>query len=259
MFLKIASSYGYTRGSPLKRGAAVHIPGVGDFVMAEVTVLEDPCALPTELKNRSLNQQERVIYGPMSDLGAVFVDKDAAYVSLNKPALRFDASAPDKTEGEQMVLDLQKAAVPLDDALEDADLKLFASSSAPLRRPALSQDVEVEANASEEEDDDDDDDDDEEHEEMMDEDVFGADIDGDDDDDDEDDDEDDDDDDDEDEDPLRAKMRQRGLESFAERKKEAKERNLYSLVYESEKSNSNAKQDDDGDDDEFFKLKMTGK
>lgn len=76
--------YGWMRGSPLKRGQAIHLPGVGDFVAAEVSVLDDPCPLPTEQKNRSLNQQERVVYGPMSDVGSVFVDKDAAYVSVNK-------------------------------------------------------------------------------------------------------------------------------------------------------------------------------
>ena len=60
----------------------------------------------------------------MGDVGSVFVDRDAAYVSLNRPALRFDETNVSQTEGEKMVMDLQRANVPLDDALENASLKV---------------------------------------------------------------------------------------------------------------------------------------
>ena len=38
--------YGYVRGSHLKAGMKVHLIGVGDFGMAEVSALRDPCPIP---------------------------------------------------------------------------------------------------------------------------------------------------------------------------------------------------------------------
>jgi ribosome biogenesis protein BMS1 len=38
--------YGYVRGSHLKSGMKVHMIGVGDFSMAEVSALPDPCPIP---------------------------------------------------------------------------------------------------------------------------------------------------------------------------------------------------------------------
>lgn len=42
--------FGYVRGTHLKAGQRVHVIGAGDFGMAEVTALEDPCPLPTKEK-----------------------------------------------------------------------------------------------------------------------------------------------------------------------------------------------------------------
>ncbi|CAN8311472.1 unnamed protein product [Cochlearia groenlandica] len=44
--------YGYLRGCNLKKGMKVHIAGVGDYSLAGVTVLPDPCPLPSELEIR---------------------------------------------------------------------------------------------------------------------------------------------------------------------------------------------------------------
>ena len=38
--------YGYVRGTHLKPGMRVHIIGLGDYSMEEVSVLEDPCPNP---------------------------------------------------------------------------------------------------------------------------------------------------------------------------------------------------------------------
>ena len=38
--------YGWVRGSHLKPGMKVHLIGVGDFGMAEVSTLPDPCPIP---------------------------------------------------------------------------------------------------------------------------------------------------------------------------------------------------------------------
>lgn len=43
--------YGYVRGTHLKPGMKVHLIGVGDFSMTEVSVLPDPCPLP-DLENK---------------------------------------------------------------------------------------------------------------------------------------------------------------------------------------------------------------
>ena len=53
-------SFGYVRGTFLKAGQRVHVPGLGDYSMAEVTAVEDPCPFPSGEKKRRLNQKEKV-------------------------------------------------------------------------------------------------------------------------------------------------------------------------------------------------------
>ena len=242
--------YGWMRGSPLKRGQGVHVPGVGDFLASEVTVVEDPCAVPTggDQKNRSLNMKERVIYGPMSDVGAVFVDRDAAYVSLNKPALRFDQGAPEQTEGERMVMGLQQTQKPLDDALDDADLRLFSNSAGPLRRPAPESgmkdmpvemdddDVNNDEDVEQEEDDDDDEDEDDDHDNHDDRDFEDAAA------------------------SMRSKMMDRAVDSFVERSAAQRQSSLMNVVYPStgsagSESSRHGLGGNDEDEDEFFRPK----
>ncbi|KAG7492448.1 hypothetical protein MATL_G00014590 [Megalops atlanticus] len=74
--------YGYLRGTYLKNKSQVHIPGVGDFAVADVSFLPDPCPLPEELKKRALNEKERLLYAPMAGVGGVVYDKDAVYIDL---------------------------------------------------------------------------------------------------------------------------------------------------------------------------------
>lgn len=247
--------YGWTRGSPLKRGQAVHLPGVGDFFTQEVSVLEDPCPLPTELKNRSLTLQERIIYSPMSDVGSVFVDRDAVYVSINKPIMNFEEGdgTAEKTIGEKMVIELQKTSALVDKALEQTDVKLFAQSEDVLRRPAPEGDYDeqVEEGSMDSDDGDmgNDDDDNEDDSSSM----------GDIDDDDEDDGDEMDmdmDDSDEGKQRLMASMQKRAEDAFLERAAAAKERNLMDQVYGSGKDK---KDGEDGieEDDDFFKPKKT--
>ena len=44
--------------------------------------LVDPCSLPEHAKKRSLNEKERAVYAPMTDLGGIMLDKDAVYIDL---------------------------------------------------------------------------------------------------------------------------------------------------------------------------------
>ena len=77
--------YGYIRGTNLRLGTKVHIPGVGDLDMDTITVLGDPCPLPTaeSEKRRKLSEKKKLlIHAPMSDVGGVMYDKDAVWVNV---------------------------------------------------------------------------------------------------------------------------------------------------------------------------------
>lgn len=76
------SLYGYLRGAHLKNKSHIHVPGVGDFVVSDISFLPDPCALPEQQKKRCLNEKEKLVYAPLSGVGGVLYDKDAVYVDL---------------------------------------------------------------------------------------------------------------------------------------------------------------------------------
>lgn len=48
--------YGYVRGTHLKPHTRIHIIGAGDFNMAEITALPDPCPLPEQIERRYVAQ-----------------------------------------------------------------------------------------------------------------------------------------------------------------------------------------------------------
>jgi ribosome biogenesis protein BMS1 len=80
--------FGYVRGTHLKPGAAITIPGAGDFTVASVTALPDPLPLPEadpekRKLNRALNAKEALLYAPHSDVGsAIRMDADAVYINM---------------------------------------------------------------------------------------------------------------------------------------------------------------------------------
>ncbi|PPD81151.1 hypothetical protein GOBAR_DD21912 [Gossypium barbadense] len=61
----------------------VHIAGVGDFSLAGVTGLSDPCPLPSAAKKKGLRGKEKLFYAPMSGFGDLLYDKDAVYININ--------------------------------------------------------------------------------------------------------------------------------------------------------------------------------
>uniref|UniRef100_A0A8C1CT67 BMS1 ribosome biogenesis factor n=2 Tax=Cyprinus carpio TaxID=7962 RepID=A0A8C1CT67_CYPCA len=79
---RTVSLYGYLRGTFLKNKCQVHIPGVGDFSVADVSFLPDPCPLPEVIKKRALNVKERLLYAPMAGVGGLVYDKDAVYIDM---------------------------------------------------------------------------------------------------------------------------------------------------------------------------------
>jgi len=77
--------YGFVRGTNLRQGSKIHIPGVGDLDMQSVKVLGDPCPLPNadSEKRRKLSEKKKLlVHAPMSDVGGVMYDKDAVWINV---------------------------------------------------------------------------------------------------------------------------------------------------------------------------------
>ncbi|KAF9175672.1 Glycoside hydrolase 2 (Mannanase, beta-galactosidase) [Mortierella sp. AD011] len=165
--------YGYLRGTNMKSGMRVHIPGVGDHYMGDVSILPDPCPLPDKVRKR-LDEKQKLIYAPMSDVGGIMYDKDAVYINvpgsftkksqLIKSTVSGDKEGSgeeeqddeesdyEKGQGERMVMNLQDAPDTLASQLEESELRIFADS-APMR----AADVEEDEGEDEDEDEDDED------------------------------------------------------------------------------------------------------
>ncbi|CAK0874578.1 unnamed protein product, partial [Prorocentrum cordatum] len=97
--------YGYVCGGRLREGTHAHLAGAGDFQIAAIKSLIDPCPPPTEVESqkerakaaaigdkpakpkkknalRTLAERHRIIYAPGSDVGSITVDSDAMYIQL---------------------------------------------------------------------------------------------------------------------------------------------------------------------------------
>ncbi|PVV03221.1 hypothetical protein BB560_002306 [Smittium megazygosporum] len=131
--------YGYLRGTNIKPGFQVHIPGAGDFSISEIESLADPCPFPSAQKKR-LDEKQKLIYAPMSDVGGLIFDKDAVYINVpgnfsqNAKTLQDpDTESPQTNkielgQGERMVMQLQNTDFIVPDQLTKSDIKLFSSS-----------------------------------------------------------------------------------------------------------------------------------
>ncbi|KAF9319902.1 Glycoside hydrolase 2 (Mannanase, beta-galactosidase) [Podila horticola] len=166
--------YGYLRGTNMKSGMRVHIPGVGDHYMDDVSILPDPCPLPDKVRKR-LDEKQKLIYAPMSDVGGIMYDKDAVYINVPgsftkksqivKGGVNGEGEGEEgeeeeeeeeeqdyeKGQGERMVMNLQDAPDTLAGQLEDSELRIFADS-APMRAGDIDEDEEEEDEEEEEED-----------------------------------------------------------------------------------------------------------
>ncbi|KAI9360135.1 hypothetical protein BD770DRAFT_442114 [Pilaira anomala] len=192
--------YGYLRGTNLKPNMRVHIPGAGDHFLADVSVLPDPCPLPDKVRKK-LDEKNKLIYAPMSDVGGVMYDKDAVYINVPGHFTKKSAYAPsdlmgedgepmevDQEEedqepiphgtGEKLVMNLQDATDTLASQLADSELRIF-SNSAPVKAADVTESVEEDESGrsrrravfgNEDEDmENDEDDDDDDEEDVMDE------------------------------------------------------------------------------------------
>ncbi|ODV58904.1 GTPase BMS1 [Ascoidea rubescens DSM 1968] len=142
--------YGYLHGTPLSSSnPRVHIAGCGDVTIQSIEKLVDPCPTPhfeekldelqreaqkneddssttTKRKTRRkrLNDRQKIIYAPMSDVGGVLVDKDAVYIDVGE-----NKSRKKDAETEKLVASLQEANKTLDDEIRSSpSFRLFSNS-----------------------------------------------------------------------------------------------------------------------------------
>ena len=86
--------YGYVRGMNMQSNQIVHLLGVGDYQIQNLTVLTDPCPIvantkENNIKKRSLNEKEKKLYAPMSDFGDVIYDEDVIYINIGDKHVNF--------------------------------------------------------------------------------------------------------------------------------------------------------------------------
>ncbi|XP_022213666.2 ribosome biogenesis protein BMS1 homolog [Drosophila obscura] len=144
--------YGYVRGVPLKQEHMVHIAGLGDARIDELSVIPDPCPLPGTEKKRSLLEKERLLYAPMSGVGGIVYDKDAVYIELQgSHSHSHKEKTAEATEQEELVNRLIDKKATMDQQMEQQEFRLF-SDGAPIKSKDFRSDDEA-TESSEDEDD----------------------------------------------------------------------------------------------------------
>lgn len=110
---------GYLRGTNFAaEGQRVHIPGLGDFTVASMEVLPDPCPTPAmeqavakltgKTGRRRLDEKEKRLYAPMSDRSGLKITGDHIVITReNGFTFDKDAEGVERGEGEQLIIDLQ--------------------------------------------------------------------------------------------------------------------------------------------------------
>lgn len=127
--------YGYLRGCNMKRATKVHIAGVGDFTLAGLTSLADPCPLPSAAKKKGLRDKEKLFYAPMSGVGDLLYDKDAVYIDINDHFVQYSKVDGENGAsvrngkyhdvGEALVKTLQTTRYSIDEKLDKSFISLF--------------------------------------------------------------------------------------------------------------------------------------
>ncbi|KAH0905795.1 hypothetical protein HID58_037622 [Brassica napus] len=143
--------YGYLRGCNLKKGMKVHIAGVGDYSLAGVTALPDPCPLPSAAKKKGLRDREKLFYAPMSGIGDLLYDKDAVYININDHLVQYSKTdevngepankGRGKDVGEDLVKSLQNTKYSVDEKLEKTFINLFGKKTSASSERKLEEDA----------------------------------------------------------------------------------------------------------------------
>ncbi|KAG6007885.1 hypothetical protein E4U43_000243 [Claviceps pusilla] len=110
---------GYLRGTNFaSEGQRVHVAGLGDFTVANIEVLPDPCPTPSmeqalakitgKTGRRRLDEKEKKLHAPMSDRSGLKIDGDAIWITREKGfSFNKDAEDVERGEGEEMIVGLQ--------------------------------------------------------------------------------------------------------------------------------------------------------
>lgn len=145
--------YGYLHGTPLPAtNARVHLAGAGDFTVSEVEKLPEPCPTPyfeqkleeyereqrklaeangeeppakTVKRRKRLEDKQKIIYAPMSDVHGVLIDKDAVYIDVGQKSFKSEEDM--SGIGEKLVSDLQNAAEIIDNRKKTSAIRLFSN------------------------------------------------------------------------------------------------------------------------------------
>lgn len=118
--------YGYLRGTNLKANTLVHIPGVGDHRIAEISILTDPCPIPDK-ERKMLSEKAKLLYAPMSDVGGIRFDKDAVYINVPGQFSRKETNE-EADLGERLVFGLQDASETIQDKVKASSMRIFGES-----------------------------------------------------------------------------------------------------------------------------------
>ncbi|KAI8041405.1 ribosome biogenesis protein BMS1 homolog [Drosophila gunungcola] len=144
--------YGYVRGVPLKQEHMVHIAGLGDARIDELSAIPDPCPLPGTEKKRSLLEKERLLYAPMSGVGGIVYDKDAVYIELQgSHSHKQQEQTAEAAEQAELVGKLIDKKATIDEQMEQQEFRLF-SDGQPIKSKDFrnDQDEEEEEESSDE-------------------------------------------------------------------------------------------------------------
>ncbi|XP_062859134.1 ribosome biogenesis protein BMS1 homolog [Trichomycterus rosablanca] len=125
---RTVSLYGYLRGTFLKNKGQVHIPGVGDYSVSDISFLPDPCPLPETQKKRALNEKEKLLYAPMAGVGGVVYDKDAVYIDM--PGGHVKQDQDEVRPSTELVQSLMGTLTTLDSKLDASKVSLFSGTAA---------------------------------------------------------------------------------------------------------------------------------
>lgn len=149
--------YGYLHGTSLpSTNAHIHISGMGDYYVQTVEKLPDPCPTPyyeqkleelererikqltdngepiakTVRRRKRLEDKQKIIYAPMSDVGGVLIDKDAVYIDIGeKESFKPGENSEFMGEGERLVTGLQDVQQSISEKFDEGPgLQLFTSS-----------------------------------------------------------------------------------------------------------------------------------
>ncbi|XP_076855365.1 ribosome biogenesis protein BMS1 homolog [Brachyhypopomus gauderio] len=125
---RTVSLYGYLRGTFLKNKSQIHIPGVGDFTVEDLSFLPDPCPLPEAQKKRALNEKERLLYAPMAGVGGLVYDKDAVYIDM--PGGHVKQQQEEMRPTTELVQSLMGTHTTMDAKMAASKVSLFTGTAA---------------------------------------------------------------------------------------------------------------------------------